>query len=321
MIRDVSVKKEKVHLNDLQKRNLRKTNLRGFMFAAPWIVGFLCFSVYPLITSLYYSFTEFNPIKDPIWVGLANYLEVFKDPRVWKSFRNTLFIAFVGTPINLAVALTLASLVKPKYKGRTVVRTVFFLPAVIPMIAATMVWIWMFDPTYGYIKLVLGVFGIESPSWLLDPAYTKWALIMMGSWCVGTTMLTCLSALNNVSDDYYEAASIDGAGKILQFFHITLPGIANVLVYQGILSLINAFQYFTQVYVITSASAGMKGGDPSGGPGNSILMYPLYIYHNAFYYFKMGKATAMSWLLFILVALLTVVMVKISKKIETDNQI
>lgn len=305
--------------SDIRIKNERKTNLRGFLFALPWIIGFLCFSVYPLVTSLYYSFTEFNPIKAPTWVGLNNFKDIFSDPRVWKSLSNTMFMAFIGTPINLAMALTLASLVKPNYKGRTAVRTLFFLPAVIPMVAATMVWIWMFDPTYGYIKLVLGWFGIESPSWLLDPKYTKWALVMMGTWCVGTTMLTCLSSLNNVSNDLYESAQIDGAGRIRQFFHITLPGISNVLVYQAILGLINAFQYFTQVYVITSASAGMKGTEASGGPGNSILMYPLYIYHNAFYYFKMGKASAMAWLLFIIVALMTFIMVKVSKRLA-ENQ-
>ena len=299
--------------------NQRMNNLRGFLFALPWIIGFLCFSVYPLISSLYYSFTEFNPIKPPEWVGLANFADIFSDPRVWKSFKNTMFMAFIGAPINLAMALLLALLVKPGYFGRTAVRTIFFLPAVIPMVAATMVWIWMFDPTYGYIKLALGWFGIDSPAWLIDAKYTKWALVMMGTWCVGTTMLTCLSSLNNVSDDLYEAAEIDGAGRIRQFFCITVPGIANVLVYQLILGLINAFQYFTQVYVITSASAGMKGTEASGGPENSILMYPLYIYHNAFYYFKMGKASAMAWLLFIVVAIMTVIMVKLSNKIAEND--
>jgi multiple sugar transport system permease protein len=200
------------------------------------------------------------------------------------------------------------------------VRTIFFLPSVIPSIAATMVWIWMFDPTYGYINNVLRWFGIQGPAWLMDMNYTKPALVMMGTWCTGTTMLICLAALQDVPKSYYEAAEIDGIGPVRQFIHITLPGIAHVLVYQAILNLINAFQYFQQVYIIVSANSGngAGAGGASGGPGNSILMYPLYIFQNAFTYLKMGKASAMAWLLFIVVGLLTIVATQVSKRYTSD---
>ena len=295
-----------------------RNNLNGFLFALPWIIGFLCFSVYPLLTSLYYSFTEFNPVVAPKWIGLENFKFIFNDPLVYKSMGNTLFMAFVSTPINLFIALLLATVVNGKFKGRGVVRTVFFMPSIIPMIAATMIWIWMFDPTYGFINNALGVFGIQGPAWLIDPHFTKWALLLMGSWCTGTTMLICLAALQDVPKSYYESADIDGASGFVKFFKITLPCIAHVIVYQAILNFINSFQYFTQVYVITSASAGGGNSGASGGPANSILMYPLYLFHNAFVYMKMGRASAMAWILFIIVCILTFVTTKITKK-TTEN--
>jgi multiple sugar transport system permease protein len=299
--------------------NARNTR-NGLLFALPWIVGFLAFSVYPLLMSLYYSFTEFNPVTKPVWVGWDNFINVFHDRLVLKSLGNTLFMAFVSMPANLLIALLLAGLVKKDYHGRGLVRTIFFLPSVIPSIAATMVWIWMFDPTYGYINNVLRWFGIQGPAWLMDMNYTKPALVMMGTWCTGTTMLICLAALQDVPKSYYEAAEIDGIGPVRQFFHITLPGIAHVLVYQAILNLINAFQYFQQVYIIVSANSGTGAGagGASGGPGNSILMYPLYIFQNAFTYLKMGKASAMAWLLFIVVGLLTIIATQVSKRWTGD---
>ncbi|QQO08487.1 carbohydrate ABC transporter permease [Breznakiella homolactica] len=298
--------------------NARNTR-NGLLFALPWIIGFLAFSVYPLAASLYYSFTEFNPVRPPVWVGLDNFKDIFSDPLVFKSLGNTLFMAFVSTPINLFVAVLLASIVSKKFKGRGLVRTFFFLPSIIPMVAATMVWIWMFDPTYGFINNFLAIFGINGPSWLMDPRYTKWALLLMGTWCTGTSMLVCMAALQEVPNSYYESAEIDGANAVRKFFSITLPSVAHVLVYQAILNFINAFQYFQQVYVIVNASHGGGGrGVASGGPANSILMYPLYIFHNAFTYMKMGKASAMAWLLFIVVALLTVVMTRVTKK-ATEN--
>lgn len=297
-----------------EKRNF----INGSLFALPWMLGFLAFSVYPLLMSLYYSFTQFNAVTTPKWVALKNFIDIFKDKLVGTSMLNTLFMAFVSTPINLFVALLLASIVVRNFRGRSLVRTVFFLPSVIPMIAATMVWIWMFDPSYGFLNNALQLFGINGPAWLMDARYTKWALLLMGTWNTGTSMLVCMAALQEVPNSYYESASIDGANGVQQFFKITIPCIAHVLVYQAILNFINSFQYFQQVYIIVTANAGVKGGGAAGGPQNSILMYPLYIFHNAFTYLKMGKASAMAWLLFIVVAILTVVMTKVTKKV-TDS--
>lgn len=310
-MRNQNVKKWRLSQQARDTRN-------GFLFALPWIAGFLCFSVYPLVSSLYYSFTSFNPVSTPVWVGLENFKKVFSDPLILKSLRNTLFMAFISTPINLCVALGLAMICTRQFRGRSTVRTIFFLPSVIPMVAGTMIWIWMFDPTYGIINSILEKVGIDGPSWLLDPRYTKWSLVLMGTWATGTTMLVMMSALQEVSTSYYEAARIDGANAVQSFVHITLPGIAHVVVYQVILNFINAFQYFQQVYIVVSASSGNAVGLASGGPSNSILMYPLYIFHNAFVYLEMGKASAMAWLLFLVVAGLTFVMTKVTKKVTED---
>jgi multiple sugar transport system permease protein len=313
------IRGEKI-MKEMRSLEIWRNNRNGFLFALPWIIGFICFSVYPLAASLYYSFTVFNPVTAPRWVGLENYRAVWTDPLVFKSLMNTLFIAFVSTPVNLLAALLLGVVAAKKIPLRGLVRTLFFLPSIIPTIAATMVWIWMFDPTYGYINTVLRWFGIHGPAWLMDMRYTKAALLLMGTWCTGTAMLICMAALEEVPVSYYESAEMDGVGPIRKFIYITLPSIAHVLVYQAILNLINAFQYFQQVYIITNAStgAGAGAGYASGGPGNSILMYPLYIFHNAFVYLKMGKASAMAWLLFIVVALLARIMTKASKSAVTN---
>lgn len=307
----------KVSKINVTRKNNQVNNINGFLFALPWILGFLLFSVYPLISSLYYSFTEFNPVVAPQWVGLENYEAVFNDPLVYKSLGNTLFFAFIATPINLFVAIILAVLVSTKFTGSSAVRTIFFMPSVIPMVASTMIWIWMFDPSYGFINNILKWFAIDGPAWLINPHTTKWSLVIMGAWCTGTTMLVCLAALQEVPKSYYESAEIDGAGAFVKFFKITLPSIAHVIIYQAILNLINAFQYFTQVYVITTAAGGVTSG-ASGGPENSILMYPLYLFHNAFVYFEMGRASAMAWVLFIIVALLTFVMIKLTNRSTKD---
>lgn len=298
-------------------RNGRR-NLNGFLFAAPWIIGFVCFSVYPLICSLYYSFTTFSPVSKPEWVGLKNFVNIFKDPLVVKSLKNTLFMSLISTPLNLLCALCLALICAKRFRGKGAVRTIFFLPSIIPMIAGTMVWIWMFDPTYGIINTFLSKFGVKGPAWLLNPQTTKWSLVMMGVWHVGTAMLVLMNAVQEVSSSYYEAAKVDGANGFQSFIHITIPGIAHVLVYQLILNLINSFQYFQQVYIIIRASSGNAIGLASGGPANSILMYPLYIFQNAFVYMDMGKASAMAWLLFIVVAIMTVFMSKATKKVTED---
>lgn len=300
-------------MNRYARTKQLRTDLAGFLFALPWILGFLAFSLYPLASSFYYSFTNVNPVRSPAWIGLENYRRVFADPLFYKSLGNTLFYTAASTVLNLAVAFGLASTLRRDFRGISAFRSIFFLPSIIPMVASTMIWIWMLDPQFGLVDRVLGALGLYQPNWLIDASYTKWSLVLIGLWGTGTTMLIFLAALKDIPASYYEAAAMDGAGPLMRLWRITLPSIAHVLVYQGVLSIINGFQYFTQVYIITTAAGG-SSSNASGGPENSILMYPLYLFHNAFVYLKMGVASAMAWILFAIVVVLTLILVRATRR-------
>jgi len=310
-INQVSSKKTKIKKTSPYKKKVAKTNLTGFLFASPWIIGFLLFSLYPIIKSLYYSFTDFNVFMPPKWVGLANYKELFSDDLFYKSLKNTLFMTLIGTPINLIVGLINAMLLNVKVKGMPIFRTLFFIPSIVPVVASSMLWTWLFNPSCGLINKALGKIGLYQPNWLADPRYTKPALIIMGIWGTGSIMIIFLAALQDIPAQLYEAADIDGAGPWDKFIHVTLPGLAPIMLYQIILSVINNFQYFTQAYVMTGAGSGQYSG-VIGGPENSMLFYALYLYHNGFNYLKMGKASAMAWILFIIVAIVTWILIKTS---------
>lgn len=284
------------------------------MFASPWLIGFLVLSLYPLIMSVYYSMTDFNIFQSPEWVGLANYKELFQDPKFYKSLWNTLYMTLLGTPLCLVVGLLMAVLLNQKVKGQSFFRTFFYLPSILPIVAASMLWIWILNPQSGILNSILGFFGLPQPNWLSDPAYTKPALLIMGVWSVGQIMIVFLAALQDVPASLYEAAEIDGANAVQKFFKITLPGISPVIFFQLIMSLINNFQYFTQAYLLIGSSGSGTLNTAGGGPENSLLFYALNLYQNAFVYFKMGKASAMAWILFIIVALVTAVLFMTQKK-------
>lgn len=286
----------------------------GFLFALPWMIGFLIFSFYPIAMSAYYSFTDFNAIKEPTWVGLDNYRRLFADPLFYKSMVNTLFFVIVSVPLTIILSLVMAMLLNLKVRGRAIFRSIFFIPSILPLVASTMIWIWILDPLDGYLNKLLGKFGIPTINWLGNPVYTRWSIILIALWGIGTTMVIFLAAIQDVPKELYEAASIDGANTIKKFFGITIPGIAHVMLYQIILAIINGFQYFSQVYIIITAQSGNLVQGAQGGPQNSLLMYPLYLYYNAFSFLKMGRASAMAWILFLVVGLLSILLVKGSKK-------
>ncbi len=286
----------------------------GFLFALPWIIGFFVFSFYPIAMSAYYSFTDFNAIKEPTWVGLENYKHLFTDPLFYKSMSNTLFFVVVSVPLTIMLALVMAMLLNLKVRGRAIFRSVFFIPSILPLVASTMIWIWILDPLDGYLNKLLHIFGVPTINWLGNPLFTHWSIILIALWGIGTTMVIFLAAIQDVPKELYEASSIDGAGTIKKFFHITIPGIAHVMLYQIILAVINGFQYFSQVYIIITAQSGNLVQGAQGGPQNTLLMYPLYLYYNAFSFLKMGRASAMAWILFLVVGLLSILLVKGSKK-------
>lgn len=294
---------------------LSKTTWAGILFALPWIIGFLVFSLYPILCSAYYSFTEFNIMQAPKWVGLKNYRDLFHDAKFYKSLYNTIYMVVLATPINIIVALLLAVLLNQKVKGMSVFRTVFYLPSIVPAVASSLLWLWILNPSSGVLNQILGFFGMEQPNWLMDPNWTKPALILISVWGVGGMMIIFLAALQDVPRSLYEAADLDGANAIAKFFKITLPSISPAIFFQLIMSVINYFQYFTQAYLLINGASGGSGlNTVSGGPENSMLFYSLYLYQNAFATFKMGKASAMAWILFLIVVVVTALIFKTQDK-------
>ena len=291
-------------------RREAKANRDGFLFSLPWLIGFLLFSLYPIVMSAYYSFTDFSAIKDPVWVGLKNYQDLLKDKLFWQSLQNTILYVVISVPVTILVSLLLAALLKVVRVGKAFFRSVFFLPSIFPVVASTMIWLLILDSISGYLNRFLNLFGLPSVNWLGNPAWTKPALVIMTCWGEGSTVVILLAAMGDVSHELYEAASIDGAGTWKQFIHITLPGISHVLVYQVILAVINGFQYFTQVYILCSAQSGNLSAGVGAGKKYSLLMYPLYLFQNAVGRLKMGSSSAMAWIFFVIVLILTLILLK-----------
>ncbi len=282
---------------------LVKRRRLGLLFVSPWLIGFLAFTLYPFLASIYYSFTDYSVLTLPEFVGFSNYKTLFTDdPLFWKSLGNTFYFAAISIPLQFIVALGLAMLLNQKVKGLAIWRTIFYLPSIVPVVAASIVWLWLLNPQYGIINGLLYLIGIDGPGWITDPKWSKPSLIIMSLWGVGGSMIIYLAALQDVPAQLYEAAELDGAGSYHKFINITLPTISPVIFFQVIMGIIGALQYFTQAYVMTG-----------GGPADSTLFYSLYLYNNAFKYFKMGYASAMAWILFIIILVLTLVLFRSSR--------
>lgn len=205
------------------KRRERKRLLIGLCFISPWLLGFLLFQFYPILSSFYYSLTDYNLFSDPKWVGVENYSTLILDDKVWLSLYNTVFMTVFGLIPQLAFALGIALLLNRDIKGQSIYRTIYFLPTLVPAVAASLLWMWLLNAQYGLINELLGYLGLPQPNWLLDPSFTKPWLIMMGFWGTGTTTIMYLASLQEVPKMYYEAADIDGANAWQKFRHITFP--------------------------------------------------------------------------------------------------
>ena len=288
-----------------ESRAARRRQMTGLAFASPWLLGFAIFIVYPLCASLFYSFCSWDAIRPPHWIGLENYRRLFfEDDLFWKSLSNTLYMVAFGLPVGLVAALGIALLLNQKLKGMPFYRTVYYLPSITPVVATSILWMWLLNPEIGLINIALGHMGVaHTPSWLMDPLWSKPALILMGLWGSGGGMVIYLAALQGVPESLYEAASLDGAGHIAQFRHVTLPMLTPVILFNLIMGLIGSFQYFTQAYVMTS-----------GGPQDSTLFYALHLFNSAFLDFKMGYACAMAWILFIITLACAVAVFKSSAR-------
>lgn len=274
---------------------------------SPWVLGFLFFTAYPMGASLYQSFTKFNLIESPEWVGLENYVRMFTDDyEFWQAFRNTVWITVVSIPLRIAFALFTAwMLTKPK-RGSRIYRTIFFLPAMVPTVAATMSFTYIFNPAIGPINKFLETFGVDNPPmWFEDPKFSKWALIILGLWGIGDTMIIYLAGLLDVPRSLYEAAALEGANTWQQFRYVTLPLMTPVIFFSAVTGIIGSFQYFTQAYV-----AAGQVNDYS----NSMYFYATHIYHEAFRAYEMGYASALAWVLLIFTLICTFVMLKTQKR-------
>lgn len=294
---------QELAVNRPQRRSWRWTravrhDLRnGLLFVSPWLVGLSVFTLYPILASFYYSFTVYDIISPPQFVGLTNYQDLLTDdPLFWKAVGNTCYYVLIAVPLYLCMALSVALLLNMKLRGMAVYRTLFFLPSIVPDVASAMLWAWILNPQFGLLNALLRTIGIPTLGWLTDPTWSKPALILIGLWAFGSSMVIFLAALQDVPEALYEAADLDGAGVLRKTWNVTLPMITPTIFFNLVLGMIGAFQYFTTAFVLSQGS---------GGPASSTLFYSLLLYNNAFSYFKMGYGSAMAWLLFAFIFLLT----------------
>jgi multiple sugar transport system permease protein len=270
------------------RRNLRN----GLLFAAPWLIHLVWLIAYPIGASLYYSFCAYDSLRPPRWVGVENYRTLLTDdPLFWTSLWNTLYMVAVGLPLGLVASLAIALLMNQKLKGMAFYRTVYYLPSITPVVASSLLWMWLLNPEMGLVNTLLAKVGVPGPGWLASPDWSKAGLVLMGLWGTGGSMVIYLAGLQDVPAQLYEAASLDGAGKWAQFRNVTLPMLSPVILFNLIMGLIGAFQYFTQAYVV---SRGL------GGPQDSTLFYAFHLFNSAFLDFRMGYACAMAWILFLI---------------------
>ncbi len=314
----------------------------GLVFTGPWVLGFLVFAAYPVGVSFYYSLCDYNVFSAPRFIGMGNYVELFaEDPIYLRALWNTVYFMVFAIPLTMATALVLAMLLNLNVRGQAFYRTVFFLPSIVPIVASTVLWLWILNPDYGVANMfirpvlnwlqsgcdamrsgllaVLGSLGLDPlrpiyeslglespfvpryvfpppPGWLRDPNWSKPGLILMSVWGVGHNMVLYLASLQEVPTELYEAAEIDGAGTWTKTRHVTLPMISPILFFTLVMGMIGTFQYFTQVFIMT---------DGGGGPADSTMFYALYLFNNAFIFFRMGYASAMAWVMFLLILICT----------------
>ncbi|CUU04199.1 MAG: sugar ABC transporter permease [Fimbriimonadales bacterium] len=281
-----------------------RRTLYGYLFVLPWLTGFMLFTLYPILATLYFSFTDYRVLGAPRWVGLENYRALLADADYfWRSVGNTLFM-LIEVPLSVVLGIGLALLLNQRLRGQALYRTLFYLPSVVPAVATAFLWLWVLNPQNGLavpMNQALTQLGFSPILWFTDPATAKWGFIVMDLWAIGGVMVIYLAALQGVPSHLYEAALLDGARGWQLVRHITLPQIAPVIQYMVIIGVIGAFQYFTQTFIATQ-----------GGPENSTLFYALYLFQNAFQFFRFGHACAMAWLLFLITLVATYLIWKIS---------
>lgn len=286
--------------NPQRQRMSQKTRhtVNGLLFASPWILSLLVFWIYPTLASAYYSFNKFNGVTEAKWVGLRNYLELIVDDEFLAAVYNTFYFAIVSIPLAIVVAFGLAMMLNAKIKGQVFYRTIYFLPTLVPEVALALVWVLLFTPKSGLIEMPFRYFGVRGPCWLTCEAWARETLILLALWIIGQQIILYLAGLQDVPQDLYDAADVDGANFLHKFRHVTVPMLTPVVFFHLVTSVIGALNFFAIPYIMT-------GG--TGFPANSTLFYSIYLYKNAFHYFEMGYASAMAWILFMTTLIVTLI--------------
>lgn len=290
---------------NLEKRRslLWKERRDAYLFIAPWLIGFLLFTAGPMLGSLYISFTRWEIVSPSVWVGLSQFQKLFADDRFYLSLWNTAYYVFLGVPLHLFLALLAALAMNMNLRGIRIYRTLYYVPSLTPAVANAILWMWIFHPQWGLANAMLEWLGIEGLYWLQDPRLSKPSFIIMSFWTIGGQMVILLAGLKGIPQQLYEAAEIDGANTVQKFRKVTLPLLTPALFFNLIIAIIGAFQVFTQAFIMTE-----------GGPSYSTLFYLLYLYRMAFENFRMGYASAMAWVLFVIILFFTLIQFRLSDR-------
>ena len=275
-----------------------KEAINFYLFITPWLVGFLIFTFFPIIAAFVLSFMNYDIMTPPEWIGLANFKELFSDPLFFQSMWNTLYIVIFAVPLGMVAAFGMAMLLNQKVRGMAIYRTAYYIPSIVPAVASAALWLYVLQPQWGLLNSFLDVFNIQGPGWMASEVWSKPAIIMLMVWGCGGSMIIYLAGLQDVPKEYYEAAEIDGAGWWRKFTNVTLPLMTPTIFFNLVMGIIGTFQIFSVVFVLT---------DGMGGPINSTLVYLIYLYRNAFNYFRMGYSSAMAYVLFVIILVLTLV--------------
>jgi multiple sugar transport system permease protein len=286
----------------------QRTNFKiAMIFLLPWTIGFLVFTLYPMVASLVYSFSIYHSNQPLEWIGLQNYTDLLKDRLFWQSLYNTVYMVLIAVPVTLMASFFCAILLNLKVRGQSIYRVIYFLPSIVPTVASTILWLWILNPQTGILNTLLGYIGIQGPNWMSNPTWSKPGLILLGMWGMGNTIVIYLSGLQDVPTNLLEAAELDGASWLQRLRHVTIPMVSPITLFNLITGVIFMFQYFAQAYVF-------RGSHSLGYPLNSTLFYSVYLYQNGFLWLKMGYASAMAWVLFVIILICTVLLLKISDR-------
>jgi multiple sugar transport system permease protein len=299
----IHAKVKGVQLRPFWKRGLLwREAVDGWLFILPWLLGFLIFTAGPMLASAVLSFMEWEILTPASWVGLANFSQMFRDPLFYKSLYNTAYYSFLGVPLYLSASLMMALLLNMPVRGTSIYRTFFFIPSLTPAVANALLWTWIFSPDFGLANYFLQSAGLPPQKWLFDVNLAKPSLILMGLWGIGSQMIIFLAGLQGIPQTLYEAASIDGANHWQRFWSITLPMLSPTIFFNLVIGIIGSFQVFTTAFIATQ-----------GGPQNATLFYVLYLWRNGFDYFKMGYGSALAWVLFVIVLILTLIQFRVAR--------